>query len=107
MTAEHTITRWHRIDPGEVRINGVTTVVVDHRAIAVTRTPEGWGALDNRCPHQGGPLGDGHIENGCLMCPWHGYEYDPQTGSPPGGYSDAATPYAVEERDDGLYVELP
>ncbi len=107
MTTDADTTQWHRIDPGDVRVNGVTTVVVDHRAIAITRTEDGWGALDNRCPHQGGPLGDGHIEDGCLMCPWHGYEYDPRSGEPPGGYSDTATAFRIEERDDGLWIELP
>ena len=38
---------------------------------------EGYGALDNRCPHQGGPLGDGQIENGYLICPWHALRVQP------------------------------
>jgi pyruvate oxidase len=99
--------RWHRIDPGGLEIDRVTTVVAGGRAICVTRTSQGYGALDNRCPHQGGPLGDGHIENGNVICPWHGYEYHPCTGTPPPGFSDAATAYPVEHREDGLYVELP
>jgi len=99
--------RWHRIDPGDLQVDRVTTVVAGGRAICVTRTAEGYGALDNRCPHQGGPLGDGHIENGNVICPWHGYEYNPCTGSPPPGFSDAATAYPVQRRNDGLYVELP
>jgi thiamine pyrophosphate-dependent acetolactate synthase large subunit-like protein/nitrite reductase/ring-hydroxylating ferredoxin subunit len=98
---------WHRIDPGELSIGGVTTVVAADRAVAITRTADGYGALDNRCPHQGGPLGDGQIESGCLICPWHGFEYDPRTGAPPAGYTDSATPYEIEERFDGLYVKLP
>ena len=40
---------------------------------------------DNRCPHQGGPLGEGSIENGLLRCPWHGYDYDPTHRPPPAG----------------------
>ncbi len=98
---------WFRVDPGELPVGGVTTVIAADRAVAITRTEQGYGALDNRCPHQGGPLGDGQIEEGCLICPWHGYEYDPLTGSPPGGYADVATPYEIEGRDDGLYVRLP
>jgi thiamine pyrophosphate-dependent acetolactate synthase large subunit-like protein/nitrite reductase/ring-hydroxylating ferredoxin subunit len=98
---------WHRLDPGELELDRVTTVVAGGRALCLTRTAAGYGVLDNRCPHQGGPLGDGHIENGFVLCPWHGYEYDPCTGSPPPGFPDAATAYRVEERDDGLYVELP
>ena len=82
-------------------------MVAGGRAVAITRTSEGWGALDNRCPHQGGPLGDGQIEDGCLLCPWHGYEYHPRTGEPPGGYDDVATAYDVEETERGLRVRLP
>ena len=98
---------WHRIDPGAIEPGDVTTVIAGDRAIAITRTQEGFGALDNRCPHQGGPLGEGQIEDGYLICPWHGYEYDPHTGAPPEGYGDDATVYAIQERDDGVFVELP
>jgi len=37
-------------------------------------------AIDNVCLHRGGPLGDGAILNGKVVCPWHGWEWDPQTG---------------------------
>ncbi len=100
-------TAWHKIDPGEMDLDTVTTVVAGGRALCVTHTEQGYGVLDNHCPHQGGPLGDGQIEHGCVICPWHGYEYDPLTGSPPGGYDDAASAYPVEQRDDGLWVQLP
>jgi thiamine pyrophosphate-dependent acetolactate synthase large subunit-like protein/nitrite reductase/ring-hydroxylating ferredoxin subunit len=99
--------QWHRVDPGDLQIGHVTAVVVGDRALCITRTADGYGALDNRCPHQGGPLGEGHIEDGWVMCPWHGFEYDPLTGAPPADYGDWATTYPLEERSDGLYVELP
>ena len=100
-------TAWYRVEPGDLEIGRVTTVVAAGRALCITRTGDGFGALDNRCPHQGGPLGDGQIENGYVICPWHGYEYHPCSGQPPEGFSDSATGYAVDLRDDGLYVELP
>jgi len=100
-------TAWYKVEPGELEVDRLTTVVAAGRAICITRTSDGYGALDNRCPHQGGPLGDGQLENGYVICPWHGYEYNPCTGRPPEGFSDAATGYPVELRDDGLYVELP
>ncbi len=100
-------TQWHKIDPGDLPEGRVTVVVADHRALCVSRTAAGWGCLDNRCPHQGGPLGEGHIEDGYVVCPWHAYEYDPLTGDPPEGYGDEATAYAIEQREDGIYVELP
>ena len=85
----------------------VTTVNVGHRTYAVTHHNGEYGVLDNRCPHQGGPLGEGSIENGHLRCPWHGYDYDPLTGSPPPPFTDAPPCFATEVRDDGVYVALP
>ena len=75
--------------------------------MAVSCYQGAYGALDNRCPHQGGPLGEGSIENGWLRCPWHGYDYNPLDGSPPEGFDDAPACYPVQERDDGVYVALP
>ena len=73
---------------------------------AHARVGDEYGALDNHCPHQGGPLGEGSIEKGWLRCPWHGYDYDPLTGTPPPGFTDAPACFPVEVRDDGVYVEL-
>jgi pyruvate oxidase len=99
---------WHRVDPVDVPEEGrVRSVIVDGRSVALTRCGVQVGALENRCPHQGGPLGEGSIEKGWLRCPWHGYDYDPLTGLPPEGFSDAPSTYAVDQRDDGVYVQLP
>lgn len=99
---------WHQVDPSDVPDEGrVRTVVVDGRSVALTRCGDRLGALENRCPHQGGPLGEGSIEKGWLRCPWHGYDYDPVTGRPPEGFTDGVATYPVEERPDGLFVALP
>jgi nitrite reductase (NADH) small subunit len=37
-------------------------------------------AMDNVCLHEGGPLGQGYVEGTKVVCPWHGWEYDPATG---------------------------
>ena len=37
--------------------------------------------LDGTCPHEGGPLGEGSIEDGRVVCPWHGYAFDVRTGT--------------------------
>ncbi|MDQ1457952.1 MAG: pyruvate oxidase, partial [Actinomycetota bacterium] len=78
-----------------------------HKSLALTCYGGRYGALDNHCPHQGGPLGEGSIENGLLRCPWHGYDYDPITGTPPPGFTDAPPSHPVEVRADGIYVALP
>jgi pyruvate oxidase len=60
---------WHRIDPVDAPAEGrVRSVIVDGRSVALARCGERLGALENRCPHQGGPLGEGSIENGWLRC---------------------------------------
>ena len=107
MTAVDPAVEWHRLDVADLAIGHVKTAIVAGRALAVTRTDDGYGVLDNRCPHQSGPLGEGHIENGCLICPWHGYEYHPLTGQPPEGYGDEAAVFPSEMREDGLHVALP
>ena len=99
---------WHRVaGVDDLEEGRVTTVWVGHRSFAVTRHQGEFGCLDNRCPHQAGPLGEGSIENGWLRCPWHGYDYDPLTGQPPEGFDDAPACFETEVRDDGVYVALP
>jgi nitrite reductase (NADH) small subunit len=50
------------------------------KAICVVNLEGEFYAMDNICPHWGGPLGQGKIENGRLRCPWHGWDFDPKTG---------------------------
>ena len=98
---------WYKVaEPGELAEGRVRTAVAGPRTIALTHCGGRFGALENHCPHQGGPLGEGSIENGLLRCPWHGYDYDPITGQPPAGFSDAPEAFPVEVRDDGVYVAI-
>ena len=98
---------WYKVaEPGELVEGRVRTAVAGPRTIALTHCGGRFGALDNHCPHQGGPLGEGSIENGLLRCPWHGYDYDPITGRPPAGFSDAPESFPVEVRPDGVYVAV-
>lgn len=102
---EHT---WHKVlDADELPEGRVTTVSIGRRSLCVTNVNGTFGAMDNHCPHQGGPLGEGSIENGWLRCPWHGYDYSPCNGNPPPGFNDAPEGFASEAREDGVYVALP
>lgn len=99
--------RWHEVEADELGTDEVKAVIAGGRSICLARTAEGLSALDNRCPHQGGPLGEGTIEHGWLICPWHGYEYDPVSGEPPGAHDDAPAPFPVQEKDDAVRVGVP
>ena len=100
---------WYRVlGPDDLPEGRVTTVTAGHRSLAITHHEGRYGALDNRCPHQGGPLGEGAIENGWLRCPWHGWDYCPITGRAPGGHEDSGVAtFPVEVRDDGVWVAVP
>lgn len=99
---------WYKVlDNKEILPQGrVKTVTAGHQTIALTHFEGKLNALDNRCPHQGGPLGEGQIEKGWLRCPWHGYDYHPCSGKPPEGFDDAVETYPIEVRDDGVYVGI-
>lgn len=97
---------WHRVlATDELPEGRVTTVSAGLKSIALVHHDGKFSALDNHCPHQGGPLGEGSIENGKLRCPWHGYDYCPLTGKSP-GYDDEATAYPLEIRDGEIFVAV-
>jgi len=56
-------------------------VKIGNREFALFKIDEQFYALDGRCPHRGGPLGEGLTENGHVYCPLHGWEFDVQTGA--------------------------
>ncbi len=95
---------WHRVlAEDELPEGRVTTVHAGLKSVALVHYEGKFSALDNHCPHQGGPLGEGSIENGLLRCPWHGFDYCPLTGQSP-GFDDEATTYPLEVRDGEIFV---
>ena len=62
-------------------------------------------ALDNECPHQGGPLSEGMIEAGKVVCPWHAWAFDPVTGATAEGDEGVAV-YPVSIEQDEVFVSL-
>ena len=55
-------------------------VEVEGKRIAIFNVDGAFYALDDVCPHQGGPLGEGELMGTTVTCPWHGWEYDVTTG---------------------------
>lgn len=90
----------------------VKTVTARTTSVCLVHFDGQWSAMDNHCPHQKGPLGEGAIEKGLddkcwIRCPWHGWDFDPLTGKPPGGHEDSGQKlYEVDIRDGEIFVGL-
>ena len=90
----------------------VKTVTARTTSLCLVHFKGQWAAMDNRCPHQNGPLGEGSIEEGIegkcwIRCPWHGWDFDPLTGKPPGGHEDTGQQmFPVDVRRNEIFVGL-
>ena len=81
------------------------SVAVGDRRIAVFRTAQGFHALDDACPHRGGPLADGLVADSCVTCPLHGWRFELSGGAALGAHP-GVTAHEVLERDGELWVRL-
>jgi methionine sulfoxide reductase heme-binding subunit len=61
-------------------------------------------AVSNVCKHQNGPLGEGRIVDGCITCPWHGYQYEPHNGSSPPPFKEKVATYDVNIINDEVWL---
>ena len=91
----------------------VKTVTARTTSICLVHFDGQWSAMDNHCPHQRGPLGEGTIEKGVddacwIRCPWHGWDFDPMTGKPPGGgvKDHGQKMFPVDIRDGAIFVGI-
>ncbi len=100
-------TKWYKVlDHKEKLAEGrVMSVLAGKKELCLTHWKGEYNALDNKCPHQGGPLGEGSIENGLLRCPWHGWDYDPCTGNAP-GFDDGIEKFELKLEGDEVYVKI-
>lgn len=75
--------------------------------IAVFKSGGALYALDDTCPHRGGPLGKGDLEDGCVLCPLHGWAFELSTGKMRGNPNVAVTAYEVKQDGDTVAIGPP
>ena len=73
--------------------------------VAIFRHDDTLSALTNVCAHQGGPLGEGRVVDGCVTCPWHGYQYRPDDGTSPPPYAEKIATYRLRVDGDDVYLD--
>lgn len=92
---------------GELEVNQMKLVHVDGRRIVLGRTAEGYVAFTDRCSHRGGSLAGGTMICGTVQCPWHGSQFDAQTGAVKAGpANEAIETFRVEKKGDHLEVTV-
>lgn len=62
-------------------------------------------AIVNACAHQNGPLGEGRIMDGCVTCPWHGYQYRPEDGRAPAPFTERIATYNLKLEGDTILLD--
>ena len=90
----------------DVPLNEVRVVECAGRSLALSNVDGEYYAIDNICTHDGGPLGEGRIRNGRVICPRHGAAFDAKTGrviSLPAVKSVQA--YPVTREGDDLFID--
>ena len=83
---------------------GKVVVLKGCERVAVFRHGDGFSAISNTCAHQGGPLGEGRIIDGCLTCPWHGYQYIVTNGQSPPPFTERIPTYELRVQGKTIWL---
>ncbi len=106
------INSWHKIAESISEIdfsaNGLAMLEVAGKTITVGLHNNRFFACIQKCPHAGGILADGYIDAiGNLVCPIHRYKFDTQNGRNTSGEGYYLKIFALELREDGVFVNIP
>ena len=88
----------------EIEENRAKIFTLDKERVAVYKYDGKLSAIHNVCKHQGGPLGEGKIVDGCITCPWHGYQYFPHNGQSPPPFTDKVATYKLKMVGKTIYI---
>ena len=79
----------------EIPHNRACIATIAGERVAIFKYDGKVSAISNVCQHQNGPLGEGRIIDGCVTCPWHGYQYRPETGASPPPFTEKVPTFRV------------
>jgi len=88
----------------EIEQNRAKIFCIGRERIAVYKFENRLYGVHNVCKHQGGPLGEGKIIDGCITCPWHGYQYLPANGQSPPPFKEKVSTYDVRIEDAKVWL---
>jgi len=79
-------------------------LLINGENIALFKYDNKLSAVHNLCKHQNGPLSEGKIIDGCITCPWHGYQYRLEDGQSPPPFKEMVCTYDVMVEGTKVYV---
>jgi nitrite reductase/ring-hydroxylating ferredoxin subunit len=85
--------------------NRARIVCVSGERVAIFKYDGKISAVSNVCQHQNGPLGEGKIVAGCITCPWHGYQYVPETGAAPPPFAEKVPTFNVRVQNGRVWID--
>jgi len=88
----------------EIEEDRAKIFTVKNERVAIFKYDGKLSAIHNVCKHQGGPLGEGKIIDGCITCPWHGYQYLPNNGQSPPPFTEKVATYELKLNEDIVYI---
>jgi nitrite reductase/ring-hydroxylating ferredoxin subunit/DMSO/TMAO reductase YedYZ heme-binding membrane subunit len=88
----------------DIRENRARIVCLSGERVAIFKYDGKISAVSNVCQHQNGPLGEGKIVYGCITCPWHGYQYQPDTGASPPPFVEKVPTFNVRVNNGRVLV---
>ncbi|MEZ6141093.1 MAG: Rieske 2Fe-2S domain-containing protein [Zavarzinella sp.] len=91
----------------DLPLNECKTIVVGQQPISVFHTPDGFFAIDDRCPHAGASLAGGYVENGIVTCPWHYWRIRLADGAWADNPRICIQSFGVQVDEQQIYVVLP
>ncbi len=91
-------------DISEIEEDRAKIFTVDNERVAIFKYDGKLSAIHNVCKHQGGPLGEGKIIDGCITCPWHGYQYLPSNGQSPPPFTEKVATYELKLEGATVYI---
>jgi len=85
--------------------SAITVAVGDEERVAIFRYDNNkLAAVSNVCKHQNGPLGEGKVIDGCITCPWHGFQYRPEDGRAPAPFNERIATYNLVLEGDNVLL---
>ncbi|GFZ90124.1 nitrite reductase small subunit NirD [Elstera cyanobacteriorum] len=104
----HETDYWFDLGPIQaIPKRGARTVSLPRREIAVFRTAnDEVFALENRCPHKGGPLSDGIVHGRKVACPLHNWIIDLESGAATGADQGCARSFPIKVENDRVFIDM-